>query len=131
MEIGKNVFQADIPLDDKDKSYMHTIICGSDDKPALVLVPGYGSAAIMFYKILDDLSKHFRVYAFDVLGFGSSKRNEKLMFDTLIDPIYYYTDMIENFRKALNIDTFYICGHSLGGYFASLYSYYYPQHVIK
>ena len=56
---------------------------------------------------------------------GSSSR-EKRNFDNMIDSIDYYTDSIENFRKTLGIEKFYIGGHSLGGYFAGIYSLYYP-----
>ncbi len=56
---------------------------------------------------------------------GSSSR-EKRNFDNMIDSIDYYTNSIENFRKTLGIEKFYIGGHSLGGYFAGIYSLYYP-----
>ncbi len=79
----------------------------------------------MFYKIIKDLSEHFQVFAIDVIGMGSSTR-EQINFDNLIDAIDYYTESIENFRKSLGIESLYIAGHSLGGYFAGIYTLYYP-----
>ena len=64
----------DVPLNDKNNTTLHTISCGSDDNPALVLIHGYGGGAVLFYKVFKELSKHFKVYAFDLPGMGSSTR---------------------------------------------------------
>jgi hypothetical protein len=54
---GKEVFLLDIPLNDKNGSYLHTITCGSEDNPnKLLLIPGYGGGIAMFYKIFKELS---------------------------------------------------------------------------
>ena len=39
--------------------------------------------------------------------------------------------MLENFRIAVGVQTFYMAGHSFGGYLAGLYAYYYPHSVKK
>ena len=42
--------------------------------PILVLIHGYGAGGLIFYRILNDLSKYFHVYTVDLLGMGASGR---------------------------------------------------------
>ena len=71
---GRNLDIIDVPLGDKEGNYIHTLACGSANNPPLLLIHGYAGFAIMFYLCLKELSKHFRVYAIDFIGNGSSKR---------------------------------------------------------
>ena len=38
-----------------------------------------------------------------------------------------YTSLLEKWREKMNLESLNICGHSFGGYIASLYSLKYPQ----
>jgi len=74
---------------------------------------------------LKDLSKHYKVYVIDFLGFGSSSRCKFDIKDakTTID---FIVQKIDLFRKALNINKLYLLGHSLGGCMAGCYTLKHP-----
>ena len=38
-----------------------------------------------------------------------------------------YTSLLDKWREKMNLESLNICGHSFGGYIASLYSLEYPQ----
>lgn len=40
----------------------------------MVLIHGYGGAAVVFYRIIKDLSDKFHLYLIDILGMGGSSR---------------------------------------------------------
>ena len=74
LKIGKELHIMDVDLGDDEDNYIHTVTCGDPKNPPLLLVHGYAGAAIFFYMCLKELSKHFKVYAIDFIGNGSSKR---------------------------------------------------------
>ncbi len=123
--------QIDVPLNDGDDNTIHAIVSGHRDNPPLLLLHGYGGGGIFFYRIFKELSKEFKVYAIDMLGFGSSTRSDLPSDINLEDSLNFFMEMINNFRIAINCENMYIAGHSLGGYLAGLYSYYFPQFVRK
>ena len=47
----------------------------------LVILHGYGSSSIDYYKVLPELSKHYRVIIQDFAGFGFSDRPEGISYD--------------------------------------------------
>merc|ERR1712110_1065053 len=61
-----------------DSRFLHTMIIneGKQDpkKPNLVLMHGWSSGLALWAKNVDELSRHYNVYAVDLLGFGRSAR---------------------------------------------------------
>ena len=84
-----------------DKSqYLTTIFAGNkaEGKPTLVLVHGFGGSASLFYRVFKELSEHFYVIAFDIIGMGSSSRP---VFECLnaTDSNAFMLRIIEEWRK--------------------------------
>jgi pimeloyl-ACP methyl ester carboxylesterase len=98
--------------------YIYTITGGAPDKPILVLLHGFGSPMGWWVKMFPRLFCHFRVYAFDHYGMGCSYRFE-FKLNSPEDAVAVYTKAIEEWRANLNLENFYVCGHSLGGFLAA------------
>ena len=61
---------------------------------------------------------------------GCSSR-EPYKVNNAEESVSYFVNFVEAWRKMKNITDFFMCGHSLGGYMAAIYSIKYPQHVKK
>ena len=84
-----------------------TRIAGQGD-PFLIL-HGWGRGLISWVDIQDKLSKHFKVIALDLPGFGKSDMPQKAW------SVQDYANFILDFTKQLGISQFYLLGHSFGG----------------
>jgi len=74
----------------------------------LVLIHGFPTCSLDWIKIWQPLSKHYRLIAFDLLGFGRSSK-----------PLIKYTisrqaDMIESLLHKLGVDRFALVAHDYG-----------------
>lgn len=91
----------------------------------IILVHGLGGYAENWMHNVDVLSKHFRVYTVDLVGFGKSdKPDAPYTYD-------YFTDFIKDFMGALNIEKAHLAGHSLGGGIVLKFALKYPEKVKK
>lgn len=92
----------------------------------LVFIHGYGASIFSWRKNLPILSKHFRVCALDLLGFGFSDKplNESYSVDS-------YVKLIVQFMDALKIKKAILVGHSLGGGIAVLTALKHPTRVRR
>lgn len=58
--------------------YIHTLVVNEDkhdkNKKNLVLMHGWSSGLALWGKNIDQLAKHYNIYAIDLLGFGRSGR---------------------------------------------------------
>ena len=61
-----------VPVD--AENWITTFIFGNPDKPAMVLVHGYGGSGALLYRLFPYLIEHFHVFAIDLIGMGSSSR---------------------------------------------------------
>lgn len=99
-------------------------------------VRGEGSPVVMIHGFLDSLqtwrrnadvlARNHRVYAIDVLGFGSS--------DRVREPIYTLKQqaaLLKEFFDAHQIEKADVIGHSMGGALALQYAYDFPDSVHK
>jgi pimeloyl-ACP methyl ester carboxylesterase len=96
-----------------------------EGKPFLIL-HGWGSNSERWINVADLISqKGFKVIVPDLPGFGKS--------DPLPVPwnMNNYIKWVEEFVKQLNLDEFYLMGHSFGGALAVKLSIKYPQEVKK
>lgn len=95
--------------------HISTFEAGFDNPEVLVMIHGYGASTAFHFKQFPLLCKKFHIYAMDLYGFGSSFRYQyKLKSDD--EAMDLYLKSIEEWRQELNLDKFYIMGHSLGGY---------------
>ena len=96
----------------------------------MVMIHGYGGSAITFYRMFDQLSKHYRIFAYDMLGMGLSSRPE-FFIDNPDECIAFFVESMEKWRQKLGLTKFHLVGHSMGGYVSSFYASKYPQYVFK
>jgi len=77
--------------------------------PPLILIHGFFYDTYMWHNNIDALAAHFKVYAFDLWGFGYSTR----------EPMHYgyslYSDQLLEFMDALGIQKASLIGQSMGG----------------
>ena len=92
--------------------------------PTLVLVHGFGADADHWLKIAPKLSRHFRIIAPDLIGFGSSSEGNDLSFD-----ISSQAGRLSAFLNALSIERCIIAGSSMGGWIASVLAARYPEKI--
>ena len=97
---------------------IHTIEAGPIYAQTLVLIHGYGSGAVNWYKMIDNLRSIFHVYAIDLYGMGLSTRSDMLQYDPE-QLAELYAESLEGWRRALNLGDFVLMSHSLGAYITS------------
>ncbi|KAL3931319.1 MAG: hypothetical protein SGBAC_011363 [Bacillariaceae sp.] len=99
----------------------------------IVLLHGYLNGALYFYRNLVSLSNHFNtVYSVDTLGMGLSSRKPGLLKKvgrSVEETEDFFVEALEAWRKANNIETMILAGHSIGGYIAVPYAEKYPHRV--
>lgn len=91
----------------------------------MILLHGLGGSKYSWRACLPILSKHFRVIALDIKGFGESEhrvRNYALESQTVF---------LEKFMLALGIKKAHLVGNSMGGASALAIGYYHPDWVDK
>lgn len=89
----------------------HINVAGSPDLPPLVLIHGGQISSPVWYPNIEPLSRHFRVYAPDVVDqMGRSVPARKLK--TRQDCSDWLTEVLD----ALNLERVHIVGHSHGGW---------------
>lgn len=67
------------------------------------------------------LSKHFHSFFIDVIGMGCSSR-EPYKVNNSEESVNYFFNFLESWRQKINITNFFMCGHSFGGYLATIYA---------
>lgn len=91
----------------------------------LVLLHGGGSRARNFTEMMSHLGQHFRVYAFDLRGFGETGAQP----DTVISH-QAWADDVEAFLDHIGARRAFICGWSLGATVALNFASQHPDRVI-
>jgi len=92
----------------------------SSNGPPLILIHGYGSGVGQWIKNFDHLTKHYSVYACDLVGFGRSSR-PIVNFTTPEEAEHFFIKYLHEWIDALGLDYFILCGHSLGAYLVTAY----------
>ena len=111
---------------------------GEKSDQTLVMLHGYGAGLGFFYKNFEGLSRAegWKIYALDLLGMGRSSRPPfkiaaKDRQSSVTEAENWFTDSLEEWRKARKLERFSLMGHSLGGYMATCYALKYPGRVNK
>lgn len=95
------------------------------DGPPVVLLHGAGGMARLWHRQFPPLSRHFRVIAPDLPGFGGSD------FDPAIKSVRDYAGFLRRFLAALEIDRASVVGSSFGGWIACWFATLYPDMVDR
>jgi abhydrolase domain-containing protein 5 len=129
LEVDKDLFISNIVIDYRGKNFIHTIKCGEDSNPnVIVMLHGYGGTGLFFYKLFKELSPHYKIYTIDHLGMGLSSRPD---FDcqNLEETTDFFVESLEAWRQSVGLESFIVCGHSFGGYIAASYTRKYLKNV--
>ena len=98
---------------------------GNPVGPPMVLVHGFLSSNAQWDLNRDELGKHYRLLMVELLGHGRS--------DAPDDPDAYGIDALlaelESIRIERHIETWWVCGQSLGGAISILYCLAHPERV--
>ncbi len=113
-----------------EEGVIHTV-CYKDaynsSQIPILLIHGIGGAIPSFYKMYNRLAKNRPVYGIDLPGFGLSSR---INFPNKAEDCEkILVDMIEQWRKHMNIESMVVIGHSFGGYISSKYAVAYRERV--
>ena len=139
LEWGEDIISENIPLIEDKNYYYHLVRTAKPDpeKDNFFLIHGFISSGMHFISILPYLIKHYNVFIPDTIGMGLSARPQ-VEFSSPIDCEEYflkiYHVIIESifFENKFNIKKeYFLCGHSLGGFFASRYMLKYPKGIKK
>jgi 3-oxoadipate enol-lactonase len=103
------------PLDLPDRGRTCVIdLPGPPGAPTLILLHALATtAALSWYPSMHELSKHYRVIAFDQRWHGRGIRSERFRLDDCADDVVAVAD-------ALGVDRFTVVGYSMGGAVAQL-----------
>lgn len=104
----------------------HVICCGEMDKPPLVLLHAASCGSPIWYKNIPFWSKHFCVYAIDLIGESSKSILEKKIKTTQES-----AQWLDETIVGLGLAQILLCGLSIGGWNAANYASVYPQKVLK
>jgi len=102
---------------------IHYLTAGQGEP--LLVVHGGGEGSRAWRGNLEELSKNYTTYVPDLPGFGDS---QPLTGDYFIPEL---TAFIDEFMKALGLDSFHLVGHSLGGGIALNYALQFPHKINK
>lgn len=85
---------------------------GGQDRPVIVLIPGWPQTWFMWRKIMPLLAKNYRVLAVDIRGMGDSERPDTgYDTQTLAEDIHVLTEQ-------LGIERYSVVGHDIGMWLA-------------
>jgi pimeloyl-ACP methyl ester carboxylesterase len=90
---------------------------------SIVLLHGFLESLAIFSELTVDLAKHFQVICVDIPGHGKSETNTNNSMD-------YIADVVNSVLIELQIDKFFIFGHSMGGYATLAFVEKYPEKVV-
>jgi proline iminopeptidase len=100
-------------------------INGGGNKTPLLLLHGGPGASSYYLDPLTELGSDRPIIFWDQLGCGRSTR----ITDTTLMTVEQYVEQVEQVRKALNLENFYLYGHSWGTALAMDYYLKYPGQV--
>jgi len=120
----------DVPLKSHyvDTSFgrTHMLVCGPLDADALILIPGTAGCAPLWRRQFAEFSKHYRVYALDVIGQpGRSEANILSILND--DPVVWLKDVLDE----LGLERAHFAGNSVGGWMAMRMGIEAPERVNK
>jgi len=88
--------------------------------PAVICLHGSGADSVVWSYQVSRLSKQFKIIAPDLPGHGQSE-------GTALESAEAYARWVDRFARALELDMFFLMGHSFGGAIVQEYARLYPE----
>ncbi|WP_136066007.1 alpha/beta fold hydrolase [Modicisalibacter radicis] len=120
-----NKIEASVTESHVSAGSINTAYLSSGSGQPLILLHGGGAGAVSWYPSIAALSKHFRVIAPDIVGYGESDK-PNAAYDKA-----YFCKWLKDFLSALDIPKAHIVGLSQGGAIALQFVLNEPQMVDK
>nr|WP_028462863.1 alpha/beta hydrolase [Nocardia sp. 348MFTsu5.1] len=102
--------------------YLHA---GDSSKPTLILLHGITGHAEAYVRNLAVHAEHFSVWAIDFIGHGYSSKPDHPL------EIKHYIDHLQQFMAAIDVQTAYFSGESLGGWVTAQFASDHPESVER
>jgi pimeloyl-ACP methyl ester carboxylesterase len=103
----------------------HVNACGPREKPAMILLPGFGANSTMWFPNVAALSSQYRIFAVDTNGQpGKSLPSQKLTASNSAD---WMTEVLDG----LGLEKAHLVGVSLGGWLALRFAIQEPERVAR
>ncbi len=103
---------------------------GRPDGPALVLLHGFPQTHVMWQRVARELAPHFKLVLPDLRGYGDSSHAPGASDHSTYSKRAMAQDVIDAL-DALDIDSFFLCGHDRGGRVAHRLALDHPARVRK
>ena len=140
LEWGEDIITEDVPiLQGENYCYIHLLRTAKPDpnKKNFFFLHGFLSSYLHFLGIVPYVVKRYNIFIPDNIGMGLSSRPQ-IKFTSPTQCEDYFIGIYQLFIKSLffegrfNIkEEYYLCGHSLGGFFSSRYLLRYPLGIKK
>lgn len=104
----------------------HVLCCGDKMKPPLILLHAASCSSLIWYKNLEALHNDFCIYAIDLIG-ETSKSILTSKMKTQNDHARWLDETLET----LQLEEVYVCGLSIGGWYAANYAGFFPEKINK
>ncbi|WP_047154666.1 alpha/beta fold hydrolase [Aneurinibacillus tyrosinisolvens] len=103
---------------------LHYIVKG--EGPPLLLVHGLGAYSYTWRYNIDELARHFKVYALDLKGFGLSEKPQKGNYS-----LSSHAKMVARFLDTMGLNSVDYAGSSMGGEIGLRLALQYPERLKK
>lgn len=100
-------------------------ISGPEGAPPLVLLHGHGATSAVWFGVVGELSRTWRVYAVDQMGGAGRSVQDGRPITTAADLM----DWVDSVCAGLGLRTVALCGHSYGAWIALRYALHAPERI--
>jgi pimeloyl-ACP methyl ester carboxylesterase len=122
-----------VPYEDVfiDTSYgkVHVIVSGPEDAPPLLLLHASGVAGWSWKYNVEELSRHYRTYAIDLIS--DAGKSEFATLDHIMKDGKDLAELYTEITDQLGVEQAYVVGASEGGFIGTNYALYHPERVVK
>jgi pimeloyl-ACP methyl ester carboxylesterase len=114
-----------------DTSYgkVHVIVSGPEDAPPMLLLHASGVPAWSWMYNVEELSRHYRTYAIDLIG--DAGRSEYYSLDNRMRDGQDQAELYTEITDQLGVGRAYVVGASEGGFIGTNYALHAPERVQK